>query len=73
MNDKKILKYAKELGVTPKRLQEIIDDMTPKRLQEIIDDINFLTDDEEESLSLAMKSPRSKPMNAKEMMNWLEK
>jgi hypothetical protein len=61
MNDKKILKYAKELGVTPKRLQEIIDD------------INFLTDDEEESLSLAMKSPRSKPMNAKEMMNWLEK
>ena len=61
MNDKKILKYAKELGVTPKRLQEIIDD------------INFLTDDEEESLSLAMKSPKSKPMNSEEMMSWLEK
>jgi hypothetical protein len=61
MIDKKILKYAKELGVTPERLQEIIDD------------INFLTEEEEESLSLAMKSPKSEPMNSKEMMGWLEK
>jgi hypothetical protein len=61
MNDKKILKYAKELGVTPKRLQEIIDD------------INFLTEEEEKSLDLAMKSPKSEPMNSEEMMSWLEK
>jgi hypothetical protein len=61
MNDKKILKYAKELGVTPKRLQEIIDD------------INFLTEEEEKSLDLAMKSPKSEPMNSEEMMSWLKK
>jgi hypothetical protein len=31
-----------------------------------------LTEEEEESLKLAMKSPKSKPMNSEEMMNWLE-
>jgi hypothetical protein len=57
----KILKYAKVLGVTPERLQEIIDD------------INFLNEQEEKSLNLSMKSPKSKPMNSEEMMSWLEK
>jgi hypothetical protein len=47
--------------------------VTPKRLQEIIDDINFLTEEEEKSLDLAMKSPKSEPMNSEEMMSWLKK